>query len=343
MKNEIRFIDPNYVELFRIPDGGEIKITYPPGDDRGTVTAQCRYHGEMHFDIVGGTVYHICQFAEIMARIGAKVEPAHQLQSAELVSLAPGEDKCCTVCRMEGNTRIGHIIGDFGNTGSLYFQNWLDSKKGRDTDEFQKELLAVMFLLRQGILKDHGTMKSHCWANPDAKLEKNGVEIYGFKIETETRRYMLRCNLEDYKGTFILYAYDKNIMIGGVVPYSEDEENLLYRDNENPLSVGYMRGDFGRSGDEFWHNWFHINESNYNAEFKDELQSVVDLLRNDVLKNKAESLSFCHNHPNARLKKSGGRYGFKTETEKRRYYISVPDHGDDYFYVYVYNKENTEN
>ncbi len=342
MKKEIRFITPNYVELFRIPDGGEIRITYPPGDGRGTVTAQCKYHDEMHFDIVGGTVYHICQFAEIMERVGAKVEPAYQLHGAELVSIAPGEDKCCTFCRMKGNTRIGHIYGDFGHDGSLYFQNWTDSKKGRDTDDFQKELLAVMFRLRQDALKNFDAMKAYCWANPDAKLDNNGLDIYGFKIETESRRYMLRCNFEG-KGTFILYAYDKCILIGGVVPHAEDEENLLYRNSDNPFAIGYMRGDFGRSGDEFWHNWFHINESLYNAEFKDEFQIVVDLLRNDVLKNKAASISFCHEHPDARLKKSGGRYGFKTATEKRRYFVSVPDHGGDYFYVYVYDKDIKEN
>ena len=32
-KKEIRFITPNYDELFRIPDGGSIVVTRPEGEE----------------------------------------------------------------------------------------------------------------------------------------------------------------------------------------------------------------------------------------------------------------------------------------------------------------------
>ena len=67
----IRFIDPNYKELFRIPDGGRITITTASGEksDRS-----CRYIDEYHTE-VGNNLYHICEFAERMQKNGATYEP----------------------------------------------------------------------------------------------------------------------------------------------------------------------------------------------------------------------------------------------------------------------------
>lgn len=67
----IRFIDPNYKELFRIPDGDKIRILHSDGsqDDR-----TCRYIDDYHLE-VGNSLYHICQFAEIMERNGSTVIP----------------------------------------------------------------------------------------------------------------------------------------------------------------------------------------------------------------------------------------------------------------------------
>lgn len=67
----IRFIDPNYKELFRIPDGDHIRITR---DDGTTDDRICRYIDDYHLE-VGRELYHICQFAEIMERNGNTVIP----------------------------------------------------------------------------------------------------------------------------------------------------------------------------------------------------------------------------------------------------------------------------
>jgi hypothetical protein len=75
---EIRFIDPNYNELFRIPDGGRIVVTRPMGEMYPGVQEQwigeCRYLDQTHC-YVNNEVYHQAQFAEIQARIGSTVEP----------------------------------------------------------------------------------------------------------------------------------------------------------------------------------------------------------------------------------------------------------------------------
>jgi hypothetical protein len=75
---EIRFIDTDYNELFRIHDGGRIVVTRPMGEMYPGVQEQwvgaCRYLDETHVNI-NGNCFHICQFAEIQARIGSTVEP----------------------------------------------------------------------------------------------------------------------------------------------------------------------------------------------------------------------------------------------------------------------------
>jgi hypothetical protein len=68
---EIRFITPNYDEIFRIPDGGSIVVTRPEGEE---YIAECKYLDATHFE-ANYNCYHICQFAEIQERNGATVKP----------------------------------------------------------------------------------------------------------------------------------------------------------------------------------------------------------------------------------------------------------------------------
>lgn len=67
----IRFINSSYDELFRLPDGGKIRIHNQSGDDR---TFVCRYIDSYHVEI-GNNLFHICQFAELMERGGNTYEP----------------------------------------------------------------------------------------------------------------------------------------------------------------------------------------------------------------------------------------------------------------------------
>jgi len=75
---QIRFIDPQYNELFRIPDGGSIVVTRPDGEMHPGVQEQwvgvCKYLDDTHVEI-NGECYHICQFAERQQEIGATVMP----------------------------------------------------------------------------------------------------------------------------------------------------------------------------------------------------------------------------------------------------------------------------
>lgn len=70
-KKEIRFINSRYKELFRIEDGESIEICYP-GKKR--LEKECNFIDEYHTSI-GGTIFHICEFAERMEAIGAEYRP----------------------------------------------------------------------------------------------------------------------------------------------------------------------------------------------------------------------------------------------------------------------------
>ena len=67
----IRFINPHYKELFRIPDGDHIRISYPDGSHKDRT---CRYIDDSHVE-VDNNLYHICEFAEIMESNGNTVVP----------------------------------------------------------------------------------------------------------------------------------------------------------------------------------------------------------------------------------------------------------------------------
>ena len=67
----IRFIDSHYKELFRIPDGGKVKIHYSWNEEQ---IRTCRYIDDYHVEI-GSNLYHICEFAERMEQGGCTYAP----------------------------------------------------------------------------------------------------------------------------------------------------------------------------------------------------------------------------------------------------------------------------
>ena len=68
----IRFIDSRYNELFRIADGEGIKVRDAWGH---TSESTCRYIDEYHTEIAN-TLFHICQYAELMEQLGSVYTPA---------------------------------------------------------------------------------------------------------------------------------------------------------------------------------------------------------------------------------------------------------------------------
>lgn len=85
----IRFIDPHYRDLFRIPDGDSVRIYRPNGNAEDCVA---RYIDESHVEI-GDRLYHICEFAEHMAWQGNKVVPLRSSLPAFCYACDESSDK----------------------------------------------------------------------------------------------------------------------------------------------------------------------------------------------------------------------------------------------------------
>lgn len=96
-KEDIRFIDSSYKELFRIPDGGSIIITYPDGLKR---ESPCRYVDETHVE-VGTSLYHICEFAERMEQIGCTYAPKEVYLPPKCFSTMPSSGELIEIDRYQ--------------------------------------------------------------------------------------------------------------------------------------------------------------------------------------------------------------------------------------------------
>ena len=70
-KKEIRFVNNDYQELFRLKDGDILIVTLADGSK---LTRKCCYVDDYHFRF-GNGVYHIKQFAEVLEKTQATCEP----------------------------------------------------------------------------------------------------------------------------------------------------------------------------------------------------------------------------------------------------------------------------
>ena len=103
----IRFIDSDYRELFQVPDGASITVTYSPGDDRGTITRPCKYLDEMHVRI-GTYDYHICEFAEAAQRAGTVYEPLDPTQQ-------PADAGCYEIYQIDNVAKVDYAFMRYEN------------------------------------------------------------------------------------------------------------------------------------------------------------------------------------------------------------------------------------
>ena len=110
-------------------------------------------------------------------------------------------------------------------------------------------------------------------------------------------------------------------------------------------SIGYLRGDFGKSGDQFYTTWFDKITDRKTQPFKDELDQVVNALRDNpdyhgVLAGRSRMMAYCSTQPESAM--SGNyttEYAFRVSTENHVYLVRLnPTVGDYNFYVFCYEK-----
>ena len=94
--HSIRFINSSYDTLFRIPDGGTVEIRFPDN----VFSAKCEYLDDYHTKI-GDTVFHICEFAELLERQNGSVRPEPET-ALDKAAWQLGHREYLTVQRTEG-------------------------------------------------------------------------------------------------------------------------------------------------------------------------------------------------------------------------------------------------
>lgn len=126
---------------------------------------------------------------------------------------------------------------------------------------------------------------------------------------------------------------------------TEAEELLFYSDKERDAAlgtIGHLRIDFGRSGEEFNCTWFdHANSGKNDSYFKESFDMFIDDLRTGVLKSRTEMRKFCYRKDECRNSHSYTEdcWGFRVLSDRYAYYIRcTPGAGDYECYIYAYDK-----
>ena len=149
--HSIRFINSSYDTLFRIPNGGMVEIRFP---DR-TFTAKCEYLDDYHTK-VGDTVFHICEFAELLEYQAGTVHPEPEI-TADEAAWQLGHREYLAIQRT-----------DSGFDYTIYSKNF----KLMDGGQLDAPKL-TMKQAREQILEMHGMVRRNRRAVPfDEVLEK---------------------------------------------------------------------------------------------------------------------------------------------------------------------------
>lgn len=107
----IRFIRPDYEEIFRIPDGDRVRITWSDGTVHDCIA---RYVDECHLELSGdyNDLYHICELAERLERVGSTIIPLRSSLPERCYSVIPDGDEVVAIVRGESGYSC---TGTFGH------------------------------------------------------------------------------------------------------------------------------------------------------------------------------------------------------------------------------------
>ena len=105
--------------------------------------------------------------------------------------------------------------------------------------------------------------------------------------------------------------------------------------------IGYLRGDFGKDGDEFFTTWNDWDKSRKSQEFKNEFDKVINELRKDggVLNGITALSKYCYSHPDASFRTDRNEFGIRVDTAKHScLFRLMPNKGDYNFYIHCFDR-----
>ena len=139
-------------------------------------------------------------------------------------------------------------------------------------------------------------------------------------------------------------------MILEPIKMKEEKELFFFNKDEGRElgCIGYLRGDFGGGGREFWTTWFPHNFSELNDEkFKVIFDAIINKMREPcgVLFDRESMRSYCRTQSQCKISHPyGEQWGFRILTQDYALYLRcIPTPGDYNFYVFCYEKERLMN
>lgn len=114
-------------------------------------------------------------------------------------------------------------------------------------------------------------------------------------------------------------------------------------------SIGYLRGDFGKTGTEFYTSWQDHIKGFRSDDFGDEFDKVVNALRFEdvgggLFGSRNAMRLFCKENPDSAFQGNYcEEYGFRIDKGRHSFLIRCNPMVDDYnFYVFCYVKEHLD-
>lgn len=128
---------------------------------------------------------------------------------------------------------------------------------------------------------------------------------------------------------------------------TEAEQKYTYRQSHQLDAqtgcIGYLRGDFGTTGKEFYSSWFNNMAYLKTPEFRAELDQVINALREDsqyggILADRSSLSNACRQSTTPKFGRD--EFGFRVNTQDYAYLLRLnPSPGDYNFYVYCYKRD----
>ncbi|MDR0324780.1 MAG: hypothetical protein LBI19_01625 [Oscillospiraceae bacterium] len=129
-----------------------------------------------------------------------------------------------------------------------------------------------------------------------------------------------------------------------ISPAEQAESGLFFRLDgeaaERHGAIGYLRGHYGRGGQEFHSSWFDNQRHLKSPAFKAGFDEVINSLRDGILKDRREMEAYCSQNDSVFVMDGGAQRGagFKVQTQDYTYYARCTPSSADYdFYVFAYD------
>lgn len=110
----------------------------------------------------------------------------------------------------EAQGAIGHVRIDFGHTARGFWHTWHPrGAQALNSPEFKSELGRLVEQLRKNVLQDLSSMRRYCYQHGGEIDGGICTQNYGYIVETERYRYLLRCNPIEGDYQAYLSCFDK--------------------------------------------------------------------------------------------------------------------------------------